>query len=482
MRRAPAATARRAVARRGAAGATGAAGAAGVTGAAGGRGRGRRRAGASGDAGRGGAAGGTAGQRRRAGVSGGAGYRRSRRRRGQRRACRRRRPRRRRGRRGQRRPGRRGGRWRRQRRKRRARRRGGHAADSGGLANVAVYVAGDSTVQTYTGSTIHQGGWGQFLDDYFTTQVTVNNRAIGGRTSRRFIEEGRLTTILSTIRAGDYLFVQFGTNDSNRTATYDDGEPYYLAPDTDFKTWMQMYIDAAKSKNAIPVLVTPPPRNSCRTDGVSFNYSFTAYATAMKELGQTNSVAVDRSGRGGGHLPQRQDRLRLGERELLPGARRRHRRRHALSGDGREHPRQPGRRRRRHPRPAPRRLSPLTAARGKVVTVQSCRRGNGRAGPASSISCDVWHWLACSWFSEARVAPPRSPARRTWAALRAAEAVALPVVLPALPVVLPALPVVLPARWSAAPPVVLLAPPAPALVPPAPTVVPARRDRISPMS
>ncbi len=160
------------------------------------------------------------------------------------------------------------------------------------MANVAIYVAGDSTVQTYTGSTIHQGGWGQFLDDYFTTQVTVNNRAIGGRTSRRFIEEGRLTTILSTIRAGDYLFVQFGTNDSNRTATYDDGEPYYLAPDTDFKTWMQMYIDAAKSKNAIPVLVTPPPRNSCRTDGVSFNYSFTTYATAMKELGQSNNVAV----------------------------------------------------------------------------------------------------------------------------------------------------------------------------------------------
>ena len=53
-----------------------------------------------------------------------------------------------------------------------------------------------------------------------------------------------------------------------------------------------MYIDGAKSKNAIPVLVTPPPRNSCRTDGVSFNYSFTAYATAMKELGQSNSVAV----------------------------------------------------------------------------------------------------------------------------------------------------------------------------------------------
>ena len=168
----------------------------------------------------------------------------------------------------------------------------GGATGSGGLANVTVYVAGDSTVQTYANSSIHQAGWGQFFDSYFVTQVTVDNRAIGGRTSRRFIEEGRLTSILSAARAGDYLFVQFGTNDSNQTATYDDGEPYYLAPATDFKTWMQMYIDGAKGRGVTPVLVTPPPRNSCRSDGVSFNYSFTSYATAMKELGQTNSVAV----------------------------------------------------------------------------------------------------------------------------------------------------------------------------------------------
>jgi lysophospholipase L1-like esterase len=168
----------------------------------------------------------------------------------------------------------------------------GGGAGSSPLTNVTVFVAGDSTVQTYVNSAIHQGGWGQFFDAYFVTQVTVDNRAIGGRTSRRFVEEGRLTTILNAARAGDYLFVQFGTNDSNQTATYDDGEPYYLPAATDFKTWMQMYVDGAKGRGVTPVLVTPPPRNSCRSDGVSFNYSFTAYATAMKELGQTNGVTV----------------------------------------------------------------------------------------------------------------------------------------------------------------------------------------------
>lgn len=171
---------------------------------------------------------------------------------------------------------------------------GGGREPSGGeqATPLHVYVSGDSTVMTYTNSTIEQAGWGQFLASYFTTSVTVDNRAIGGRTSRRFIEEGRLDSIVSSIEAGDYLFVQFGTNDSNKTAVYSDGEAYYLDPATTFKKYMQQYIDEAEAHGATPILVTPPPRNSCRSDGVSFAYSFTAYATAMKELGQANDVPV----------------------------------------------------------------------------------------------------------------------------------------------------------------------------------------------
>jgi lysophospholipase L1-like esterase len=168
----------------------------------------------------------------------------------------------------------------------------GGAGGSGPLAKLTIFVAGDSTVMTYVNSAIHQAGWGQFLGSYFTAQATVDNRAIGGRTSRRFIEEGRLTSLLAAAKAGDYLLVQFGTNDSNRTALYPDGEPYYLAPATDFKTYMQQYIDGAKTRGVRPVLVTPPPRNSCQANGVSFNYSFGAYATAMKELGQAGGVPV----------------------------------------------------------------------------------------------------------------------------------------------------------------------------------------------
>ncbi|WP_437591701.1 rhamnogalacturonan acetylesterase [Sorangium sp. So ce1000] len=169
---------------------------------------------------------------------------------------------------------------------------GGGSAE---LPDVAVYIAGDSTVQTYVNSAIHQAGWGQMLGEFFDERVRVDNRAIGGRTARRYIEEGRLDDVLEDIQRGDYFLVQFGTNDSNKTATYEhDGNtiPYYLDPETDFKSYLAQYIKGAQARAATPVLVTPPPRRSCSGDSHNFGNGLSAYAQAMRELGEEMDVAV----------------------------------------------------------------------------------------------------------------------------------------------------------------------------------------------
>jgi lysophospholipase L1-like esterase len=172
---------------------------------------------------------------------------------------------------------------------------GQSAGGSGNLTNLTVYIASDSTASTYTNSAIHQAGWGQYLQTYLDAKAKVDNRAIGGRTARRFIDEGYLDKILQVIKAGDYLLVQFGTNDGNQTATYSlNGQtiPYYLAPATDFKTWMTKYVTAAREKQANPVFVTPPPRRTCSGDSHSFGNGLAAYATAMKEMGTAQNVPV----------------------------------------------------------------------------------------------------------------------------------------------------------------------------------------------
>lgn len=168
-----------------------------------------------------------------------------------------------------------------------------------------MYLAGDSTVSTYaeTPSDTDQAGWGQMFAGYFDSLVTVDNRAIGGRTARRFIDEGFLQEIAGVIRPGDYLFVQFGTNDSNQTATYElDGQmiPYYLDPATDFKSYLTQYIELARELEATPVLVTPPPRNSAYCTGGN---GTGAWAEAMRELGQSEATTVcDLNARAVAHL------------------------------------------------------------------------------------------------------------------------------------------------------------------------------------
>jgi lysophospholipase L1-like esterase len=130
------------------------------------------------------------------------------------------------------------------------------------------------------------------LPEFVQPQAKVDNRAIGGRTARRFIDEGRLDEIWGDIHKGDYLLVQFGTNDGNRNATYTlNGKeiPYYLDPATDFKTYMRRYIEGARDHGAVPVLVTPPPRNSAYCTGGN---GTGAHAHALRELGESEKVQV----------------------------------------------------------------------------------------------------------------------------------------------------------------------------------------------
>ena len=79
-----------------------------------------------------------------------------------------------------------------------------------------LYIIGDSTVKNSDGSGRNgQWGWGTVIDVYFdTNRISIQNHAIGGRSSRTFITDGRWDKILQTLTKGDYVIMQFGHNDS----------------------------------------------------------------------------------------------------------------------------------------------------------------------------------------------------------------------------------------------------------------------------
>ena len=133
----------------------------------------------------------------------------------------------------------------------------------------SIYVVGDSTVCTYKDNAYPQTGWGQVLGYFFdASRVKVNNYAIGGRSSRTFIEEGRLDEVSAKLQKGDYLFVQFGHNDRDYSKA-----ARYVEP-SQFPGYIQKYVDAAKAKGANAILISPMNLNGSRN---VFSTSFSLF-------------------------------------------------------------------------------------------------------------------------------------------------------------------------------------------------------------
>ena len=160
---------------------------------------------------------------------------------------------------------------------------------SGG--KTTVYIAGDSTVQTYNQRAREQNGgpiqgWGAFLGDYMTSNVTIANHALAGRSSKSFYDQGRLQTILDSIQKGDYLMVQFAINDAGKS----NAERY--APTCgnvdnpasgSYEWYMTQYIKGAQEKGATPILVTTTLSAKSYKDG-KFVTSYDNYRDACKKL------------------------------------------------------------------------------------------------------------------------------------------------------------------------------------------------------
>jgi lysophospholipase L1-like esterase len=159
-------------------------------------------------------------------------------------------------------------------------------ASLGAAAAPVVYLAGDSTVMSYRAAHHYpQQGWGGRLPEMFPSGVSFSNHAIGGRSSKSFIDEGRLAAILGVIKPGDYLFVQFGHND-----IYSDPR-LHTDPFTSYKTYLEIYVDLARQYGAIPVLVTPMGKRRFDSNGRFLN-DFAERASAMRQLASEKFVPL----------------------------------------------------------------------------------------------------------------------------------------------------------------------------------------------
>ncbi len=144
-----------------------------------------------------------------------------------------------------------------------------------------LYIIGDSTVRNGDGSGKNgQWGWGTLISAYFdTSKIEIKNHAIGGRSSRTFITEGRWEKILNALKPGDFVMMQFGHNDagplddtSRARGTIKgigDEEKAIYNPirKTDevvhtYGWYLRKYVNEAKAKGATAIICSPVPRNN----------------------------------------------------------------------------------------------------------------------------------------------------------------------------------------------------------------------------
>ena len=140
-----------------------------------------------------------------------------------------------------------------------------------------LYIIGDSTVRN-DDSTGHRG-WGSHIGSLLdTTRIIISNQAMAGRSTRTFLKEGRWEKVISTLKAGDFLIMQFGHNEGSKPDTsragyrgvlkgtgdeminliWPDGKPETVHT---YGWYLKKFATEAKAKGATVLIASMIPRN-----------------------------------------------------------------------------------------------------------------------------------------------------------------------------------------------------------------------------
>lgn len=114
---------------------------------------------------------------------------------------------------------------------------------------ITIFMIGDSTManKKMDGGNPERG-WGMVLPGFFSEDIKIDNHAANGRSSKSFISEGRWEKVISKVKKGDYVFIQFGHNDEKTDSTR------HTAPGTTFDENLRRYVNETRAKGGIPVL------------------------------------------------------------------------------------------------------------------------------------------------------------------------------------------------------------------------------------
>ena len=145
-----------------------------------------------------------------------------------------------------------------------------------------LWLCGNSTVvdQDYE----PWASWGQMITRWFTDEVAVANYAESGETATSFIAAGRLKKIVSLMKEGDYIFMEFGHNDQKEKRPGSGAFYNYVYA-------LKQFVDEARAKGVTPVFVTPTQRRSFDKNG-KIQETHANYPEAMRWVAKDLGVPL----------------------------------------------------------------------------------------------------------------------------------------------------------------------------------------------
>jgi lysophospholipase L1-like esterase len=132
---------------------------------------------------------------------------------------------------------------------------------SAAAAAPRVFLAGDSTMAAKP-LDLPERGWGMALGARLDPAVKVDNRAMNGRSTKSFLDEGRWAKLTADLAPGDFVIIQFAHNDEKK-----EDPKRYTDPAGSFRDNLRRFIAETRAKGATPILATPVCRRKFDSAG-----------------------------------------------------------------------------------------------------------------------------------------------------------------------------------------------------------------------
>ena len=145
-----------------------------------------------------------------------------------------------------------------------------------------IFIGGDSTVTDQENEP--WASWGQMFPRFLKPEIVVANYAESGETLKAFRRENRLKKLISVMKPGDYLFLEFAHNDQKPGGNH-------VAPFTSYQDELRYFINQARKKGGKPVLVTSTNRRAFDENGKIIN-TLEEYPEAMRQLAKEENIPL----------------------------------------------------------------------------------------------------------------------------------------------------------------------------------------------